>query len=103
MRRTSKEAVPDRFLDGNGEVAALADLERELIAFALAALWRTHVAGRPGAEIGRSTLYRKLREYGLDDEAKRLKRAATPPEPRYRSVAARPQTRAHKNASNCGR
>ena len=65
-----KEAVHDRFLDGNGEVAALTDLERELIAFAL-----QHYGGRMSRvaralKIGRSTLYRKLREYGLDDEAK---------------------------------
>ena len=74
-----KEAVHDRFLDGNGEVAALTDLERELIAFAL-----QHYGGRMSRvaralKIGRSTLYRKLREYGLDDEAKDDARA-TPPE-----------------------
>jgi DNA-binding NtrC family response regulator len=62
-----KEAVHDRFLDGNGEVAALTDLERELIAFAL-----QHYGGRMSRvaralKIGRSTLYRKLREYGLDE------------------------------------
>jgi DNA-binding NtrC family response regulator len=65
-----KEAVQDRFLDGNGEVAALTDLERDLIAFAL-----QHYGGRMSRvaralKIGRSTLYRKLREYGLDDETK---------------------------------
>ena len=47
----------------------LTDLERELIAFAL-----QHYGGRMSRvaralRIGRSTLYRKLREYGLDDEA----------------------------------
>jgi DNA-binding NtrC family response regulator len=65
-----KEAVHDRFLDDNGEVAALTDLERELISFAL-----QHYGGRMSRvaralKIGRSTLYRKLREYGLDEEAK---------------------------------
>ena len=61
------EVIPDRFLDAKGEVTALADLERDLIAFAL-----RHYGGRMSRVartlgIGRSTLYRKLREYGLDD------------------------------------
>lgn len=61
------EAIPDRFLDAKGEVTALANLERDLIAFAL-----RHYGGRMSRVaralgIGRSTLYRKLREYGLDD------------------------------------
>jgi DNA-binding NtrC family response regulator len=61
------EAIPDRFLDAKGEVTALANLERDLIAFAL-----RHHGGRMSRVaralgIGRSTLYRKLREYGLDD------------------------------------
>ena len=63
----TREAIPDRFLDVKGEVAALADLERELIVFAL-----KHYGGRMSRiaralGIGRSTLYRKLREYGLDE------------------------------------
>ena len=61
------EAIPDRFLDANGEVTPLADVERELISFALA-----HHGGRMSRvaralKIGRSTLYRKLREYGLEE------------------------------------
>lgn len=61
------EAIPDRFLDAKGEVTPLSDLERELIAFAL-----KHYGGRMSRVaralgIGRSTLYRKLREYGLDE------------------------------------
>ena len=57
---------PDRFLTERGEVTALADLERELIVFAI-----KHHAGRMSRvaralKIGRSTLYRKLREYGLE-------------------------------------
>jgi DNA-binding NtrC family response regulator len=65
------EIVPDRFLNARGEVAALADLERELIAFAL-----QHHGGRMSRVaralgIGRSTLYRKLREYGFDDDVER--------------------------------
>ncbi|HVW93980.1 MAG TPA: sigma 54-interacting transcriptional regulator [Devosia sp.] len=62
-------AAPDRFLTAAGEVVGLAEIERELILFAL---------GRHGAHmtrlartlgIGRSTLYRKLRELGLDGGA----------------------------------
>jgi DNA-binding NtrC family response regulator len=57
----------DRFLTAKGDVAALSDLERDLIAFAI-----QHYAGRMSRaaralRIGRSTLYRKLKEYGLDD------------------------------------
>jgi DNA-binding NtrC family response regulator len=63
------EAIADRFLDASGEVAPLPDVERELIAFAL-----RHYGGRMSKvaralRIGRSTLYRKLREYGLEGEA----------------------------------
>lgn len=61
------EPVPDRFIAEDGEVRALEDMERELIAFAL-----KHYAGHMSRvarslKIGRSTLYRKLREYGLDE------------------------------------
>ena len=61
-------AVPDRFLDPSGEVAALAEIERAAIVFAIA-----HHGGRMSRvaralKIGRSTLYRKLHEYGLADE-----------------------------------
>jgi DNA-binding NtrC family response regulator len=63
----ARDSVPDRFLDARGEVAPLPDLERELIAFAL-----KHYGGRMSKvaralKIGRSTLYRKLRDYGLED------------------------------------
>ncbi len=63
----ARESIPDRFLDARGEVAPLPDLERELIAFAL-----KHYGGRMSKvaralKIGRSTLYRKLRDYGLED------------------------------------
>ncbi|HHY49436.1 MAG TPA: sigma-54-dependent Fis family transcriptional regulator [Alphaproteobacteria bacterium] len=62
-----REAIPDRFLAESGEVAALADVERSLIEFAL-----RHYGGRMSRVaralgIGRSTLYRKLREYGLEE------------------------------------
>jgi DNA-binding NtrC family response regulator len=57
--------MSDPFVDGDN-VASLADVERRLIGFALA-----HYEGRMSEiartlGIGRSTLYRKLREYGLD-------------------------------------
>ncbi len=68
-RRQAEEAAPvqDRFVDESGEVATLAAIERELIAFAIA-----HHDGRMARVaralgIGRSTLYRKLHEYGLTD------------------------------------
>lgn len=55
----------DRFLDAAGEVAPLADIERAAIVFAI-----EHHGGRMSRvaralKIGRSTLYRKLHEYGL--------------------------------------
>jgi DNA-binding NtrC family response regulator len=57
--------LPDRFLDPAGEVAALAEIERAAIVFAI-----EHYGGRMSRvaralKIGRSTLYRKLHEYGL--------------------------------------
>src|SRR5690606_20127329 len=58
-------ASRDRFLSDNGELQALAAIEREAIAFAI-----EHHGGRMSRVaralgIGRSTLYRKLHEYGL--------------------------------------
>ena len=55
----------DRFLDPVGEVTALAEIERAAIVFAI-----EHYGGRMSRvaralKIGRSTLYRKLHEYGL--------------------------------------
>ncbi len=60
--------APDRFLAPTGEVAALAEIERAAIVFAIA-----HHGGRMSRvaralKIGRSTLYRKLHEYGLAEE-----------------------------------
>jgi len=57
--------APDRFLDSSGEVASLAEIERAAIVFAI-----EHHGGRMSRvaralKIGRSTLYRKLHEYGL--------------------------------------
>jgi DNA-binding NtrC family response regulator len=66
-QRLATEATiqPDRFLDPVGEVTALAEIERAAIVFAIA-----HYGGRMSRvaralKIGRSTLYRKLHEYGL--------------------------------------
>lgn len=58
-------AQRDRFLDDSGELHALSDIERAVIEFAIA-----HHGGRMSRVaralgIGRSTLYRKLHEYGL--------------------------------------
>lgn len=58
----------DRFLDTAGHIAALADIERAAIVFAI-----EHHGGRMSRvaralKIGRSTLYRKLHEYGLAEE-----------------------------------
>lgn len=55
----------DRFLDPSGEITALSEIERAAIVFAIA-----HYGGRMSRvaralKIGRSTLYRKLHEYGL--------------------------------------
>lgn len=58
----------DRFLDAAGEVTALAAIERAAIVFAI-----DHYGGRMSRVaralgIGRSTLYRKLHEYGIGAE-----------------------------------
>ncbi|KKC40984.1 Fis family transcriptional regulator [Devosia epidermidihirudinis] len=64
-----EQPVPqDRFLDTSGEIAALAEIERAAIVFAI-----DHYGGRMSRVaralgIGRSTLYRKLHEYGLAEE-----------------------------------
>ena len=60
--------VQDRFLAPTGEVAALAEIERAAIIFAI-----EHHGGRMSRVaralgFGRSTLYRKLHEYGLAEE-----------------------------------
>ncbi|MBO6687862.1 MAG: sigma-54-dependent Fis family transcriptional regulator [Henriciella sp.] len=58
------------FVEG-GEVRSLSDVERDLIAYAIEhyAGHMSEVSRRLG--IGRSTLYRKVREYGLESEAKK--------------------------------
>ena len=55
-----------RILDGRGHLRTLEDIERDLIQLAIEvyAGHMSEVARRLG--IGRSTLYRKVREQGLD-------------------------------------
>nr|WP_070959051.1 sigma-54 dependent transcriptional regulator [Hyphomonas sp. Mor2] len=62
--------APVAFVE-EGEVRSLSDVERDLIAYAIEhyAGHMSEVSRRLG--IGRSTLYRKVREYGLESEAKK--------------------------------
>jgi DNA-binding NtrC family response regulator len=62
----TREAVPDRFIDAEGEVRPLELLERELIEFALKRYGGRMSKVARALGIGRSTLYRKLRDYGLE-------------------------------------
>lgn len=70
-RNTSQQASGDGVIvstDETGEVRKLADVEEELIRFALK-FYRgqmSQVARKLG--IGRSTLYRKLKDYGIDPD-----------------------------------
>ena len=66
-----------RALDERGNVRALADVELEMIRLAIDHYngQMSEVARRLG--IGRSTLYRKLKEYGIDPEAGRVDRLAS--------------------------
>ncbi|GAB5459189.1 MAG: sigma-54 dependent transcriptional regulator [Henriciella sp.] len=61
---------PVAIMDGE-DVRSLSDVERDLIAYAIDyyAGHMSEVSRRLG--IGRSTLYRKVREYGLEEEVKR--------------------------------
>ena len=62
--------APVRILDGRGHLRKLEDIERDLIQLAIEiyAGHMSEVARRLG--IGRSTLYRKVREQGLEDHVK---------------------------------
>lgn len=66
-------------LDGRGNVRPLADVEGEMIRFAIDHYsgQMSEVARRLG--IGRSTLYRKLKELGIDPDEGRAERGAPPP------------------------
>ncbi|HKR87158.1 MAG TPA: helix-turn-helix domain-containing protein, partial [Phenylobacterium sp.] len=61
---------PVRILDGRGHLRTLEEIERDLIQLAIEvyAGHMSEVARRLG--IGRSTLYRKVREQGLEDMVK---------------------------------
>ena len=73
MPADETQAVPERgqinALDAHGDVRSLADIEREAIEFAIMHYrgQMSEVARRLG--MGRSTLYRKLKEYGIDPDA----------------------------------
>src|SRR5690606_35555123 len=76
--------APTRFgklnaLDERGNVRSLAAVELEMIKLAIDHYngQMSEVARRLG--IGRSTLYRKLKEYGLDSEEGRVERMALTP------------------------
>ena len=62
--------APVRILDGRGHLRTLEEIERDLIQLAIEiyAGHMSEVARRLG--IGRSTLYRKVREQGLEDLVK---------------------------------
>ena len=72
-----------RALDDGGQVRSLADVELEMILLAIDHYkgQMSEVARRLG--IGRSTLYRKFKEHGIDPDSGRLTRAerAMPPTP----------------------
>lgn len=68
---TDNEAGQLQILDAGGEIRALADMEEEIIRLAIGHYngQMSEVARRLG--IGRSTLYRKLKELGIDPELQR--------------------------------
>jgi len=61
------EKDKDRFLAEDGELAPLEHVERDLIAFALDQYQGRMSAVARALGIGRSTLYRKIKEYGLEE------------------------------------
>ncbi len=69
LMQASVDASPmEKFLSGDGKMHTLARMERDLIAFALEFHGgrMTRIARDLG--IGRSTLYRKIKEYSLDSQ-----------------------------------
>ena len=79
MQSLAVKAVRHRAgaLDERGNVRTLADIELEMIKLAIEHYHgqMSEVARRLG--IGRSTLYRKLKEYGIDPEEGRPDRLAS--------------------------
>ncbi|WP_299346727.1 sigma-54 dependent transcriptional regulator [uncultured Maritalea sp.] len=57
----------DRFVAADGDIEPLEHVERDLIAFALDQYQGRMSAVARALGIGRSTLYRKIKEYGLED------------------------------------
>lgn len=75
-RRRKPPALPSpphalSLINDTGEMLTLADLEAQAIRFALLHYQGHMLAISRHLGIGRSTLYRKLKELGLDDEAAR--------------------------------
>lgn len=66
--KPAPKPVKDRFLTEEGRVNNLAQVEKELIEFALKKHNGKMSAVARTLGIGRSTLYRKLKEYGLDTD-----------------------------------
>ena len=64
-------------LDRQGNIRPLNEVEQEMIEFAIAHYGgqMSEVARRLG--IGRSTLYRKMKEYGIDPEVSAMSRKAS--------------------------
>jgi len=63
----ASEMQRDRFVDENGTLSPLDSVEKDLIIFALDQHQGRMSAVARALGIGRSTLYRKLKEYGLDE------------------------------------
>ena len=67
-RKTALEkisAVQDRFIGESGKIRSLAEMEKKLIAFALEYHEGRMTRTASALGIGRSTLYRKLKQYDL--------------------------------------
>jgi DNA-binding NtrC family response regulator len=71
IQAEAREAIADRFLRDAGEIASLETVERDLIVFALERCEGRMSQTARVLGIGRSTLYRKLREYGLEGAIQR--------------------------------
>lgn len=71
-REAAQHAIQDRFVATDGSMETLADVERALIAFALDRHGGRMARVARALGIGRSTLYRKLKEYGLESAAENV-------------------------------
>jgi DNA-binding NtrC family response regulator len=68
QREPEAPTMRDRFIGETGEVAALAEIERAAIEFAIEFHGGRMSRVARALKIGRSTLYRKLHEYGLAED-----------------------------------